>query len=92
MPGGHRKQPPPTPLLKNRGRPPAANSTAELRNCTRHGVIEFHRYRAGQGKFKWRCKRCVGEAVTRRLQKVKRILVAEAGGGCARQLRLAVSR
>ena len=33
--------------------------------------------------MRWRCKRCVGEAVTRRLQKVKRILVAEAGGCCA---------
>jgi 5-methylcytosine-specific restriction endonuclease McrA len=29
------------------------------------------------------CKRCVGEAVTRRKQAVKRILVEEAGGCCA---------
>lgn len=29
------------------------------------------------------CKRCVAEAVTRRHQKVKRILVSEAGGCCA---------
>jgi cytochrome c553 len=29
-----------------------------------------------------RCKRCVGEAVTRRHQRVKRTLVAEAGGCC----------
>jgi hypothetical protein len=38
-----------------------------------------------QGKrgYRWRCKRCAGEAVTRRLQKVKRILVEEAGGCCA---------
>ncbi len=35
------------------------------------------------GRFRWYCKRCLGEAVTRRHQKVKRILVAEAGGGCA---------
>ena len=43
----------------------------------------FHRYSPGKRGIRWRCKRCVGEAVTRRLQKVKRILVAEAGGCCA---------
>mgnify|MGYP002336511580 CR=1 FL=1 len=43
----------------------------------------FHRSRAGARGYRWRCKRCAGEAVTRRLQKVKRILVAEAGGCCA---------
>jgi hypothetical protein len=32
--------------------------------------------------YRWKCKRCVGEAVTRRLQKVKRTLVEEAGGCC----------
>jgi hypothetical protein len=37
----------------------------------------------GGRSFRWRCKRCVGEAVTRRHQKVKRILVEEAGGCCA---------
>jgi hypothetical protein len=37
----------------------------------------------GGSPFRWRCKRCVGEAVTRRHQKVKRILVEEAGGCCA---------
>jgi len=30
-----------------------------------------------------RCKRCVGEAVTRRHRRVKQILVDEAGGCCA---------
>jgi hypothetical protein len=54
-----------------------------MRECARHGTIEFHRYSAGNGGFRWRCKRCVGEAVTRRHQKVKRILVEEAGGCCA---------
>jgi hypothetical protein len=55
-------------------------STVELRACRRHGLVEFHRYTDGG---RWRCKRCVGEAVTRRHQKVKRLLVAEAGGCCA---------
>ena len=45
--------------------------------------MEFHRYRSGQDGYRWKCKRCVGEAVTRRHQKVKRILVEEAGGCCA---------
>ena len=31
----------------------------------------------------WRCRRCDGEAVTRRKQKVRRILIEEAGGRCA---------
>jgi hypothetical protein len=43
--------------------------------------VPFHRY--GKAEPRWRCKRCVGEAVTRRHQKVKRILVEEAGGCCA---------
>ena len=54
-----------------------------MRVCRHHGPVEFHRYRAGSRGWYWRCKRCVGEAVTRRHQKVKRILVAEAGGCCA---------
>jgi hypothetical protein len=74
---------PPVPLVAQKGRPPAAKSTAELRVCRRHGLIEFHRYRAGKEEFRWRCKRCVGEAVTRRHQRVKQILVEEAGGCCA---------
>jgi 5-methylcytosine-specific restriction endonuclease McrA len=32
---------------------------------------------------RWRSKRCVGEAVTRRKQKIKELLVEEAGGRCA---------
>jgi hypothetical protein len=39
----------------------------------------FHRYASGPV----RCKRCVGEAVTRRQQRVKAELVAAAGGCCA---------
>lgn len=54
-----------------------------MRVCKRHGCTEFALYSRGRGERRWRCKRCVGEAVTRRLQKVKRILVEEAGGCCA---------
>lgn len=55
----------------------------EVRECKHHGRTEFALYSAGKTRRRWRCKRCVGEAVTRRLQKVKRILVEEAGGACA---------
>ena len=55
----------------------------EVRSCKRHGLVEFGNYRAGGGKTRWMCKSCVAEAVTRRHQKVKRILVAEWGGACA---------
>ena len=81
---GSRADPvPPVPLVRQKGRPPKAESTAELKRCRRHGLVVFHRYSAGKRGLSWRCKRCVGEAVTRRLQKVKRILVHEAGGCCA---------
>jgi hypothetical protein len=44
-------------------------------------LIAFHRYRRAGG-FVYRCKRCVGEAVTRRHRRVRAALVAEAGGRC----------
>jgi 5-methylcytosine-specific restriction endonuclease McrA len=56
----------------------------ELRTCKHHGLTEFAAYSRGKDEPKrWRCKRCAGEAVTRRKQKVKRMLVDEAGGCCA---------
>jgi hypothetical protein len=49
----------------------------------RHGMTEYAQYSRGPGRgYRWSCKRCVGEAVTRRKQKLKRILVEEAGGCC----------
>jgi hypothetical protein len=47
-------------------------------DCPRHGAGPFLRRRDGA----WRCKRCRIEAVTERRRRVKRILVAEAGGSC----------
>jgi len=67
------------PQVVRSGRPPASDSTAFERVCRVHGLTKFHRY--GDGRV--RCKRCVGEAVTRRHQRVKRTLVEEAGGCCA---------
>jgi hypothetical protein len=68
--------------MSRAGRPPDPNSTAVLRECPRHGVIAFHRYKKRDG-FIYRCKRCVGEAVTRRHRRIRAILVGEAGGCCA---------
>jgi hypothetical protein len=77
---------PPIPLVKNQGRPPdpRRKRPVEIRLCKRHGTTEFAHYSHGPNRpRRWSCKRCVGEAVTRRKQKLKRILVEEAGGACA---------
>jgi cytochrome c553 len=74
------------PLVVGRsGRPPDPDRTRQvaMRECRNHGTTEFGRYSNGAGRLRWVCKRCSAEAVTRRHQKVKRLLVAEAGGRCA---------
>jgi hypothetical protein len=75
----------PVPLVNNDGRPPSPDRRCpvEERTCPRHGRAEFALYGINGKRPRWRCKRCVGEAVTRRHQKVKRILVEEAGACCA---------
>jgi hypothetical protein len=75
----------PLPLVERRGRPPdpRRKRPVGVRHCERHGVTEFAQYSRGPSRgYRWCCKRCVGEAVTRRKQKLKRILVEEAGGAC----------
>ena len=64
------------------GRPPSIQRTkpVSVKDCPHHGATEFGLY--GLAEPRWRCKRCVGEAVSRRQQRVKRILVADAGGRC----------
>jgi len=43
-----------------------------------------HSVATGPGKpRRWRCKRCIGEWVTRRHHKIRSIIVAAAGGCCA---------
>lgn len=76
---GRQPPTPPVPIIERTGRPPAETTTGEERRCSRPGLTLYHRY--GDGRY--RCKRCVGKAVTRRHQKVKRILVGEAAGCCA---------
>jgi hypothetical protein len=75
----------PVPLVEQSGRPPdpRRKRPVERRSCERHGLTEFAQYSRGpKNGFRWCCKRCVGEAVTRRKQKLKRTLVEEAGGRC----------
>jgi transposase len=50
----------------------------ELR-CLRHGMTTFRRRRDGG----YKCSKCRAEAVSRHRRKVKRALVAEAGGKCS---------
>lgn len=75
----------PVPHVRRTGRPPDASRkrAVELRSCERHGITEFAHYANGRGRFRWSCKRCVAEAVTRRKQKLKRVLVKDGGGCCA---------
>ena len=53
-----------------------------MRTCRRHGLVYHYRFKRGRS-VRWSCRRCVGEAVTRRKQKIRRILIADAGGRCA---------
>ena len=46
--------------------------------CERHGETEF----VLEGRGYYRCRRCRADSVVRHRQKVKAILVAEAGGRC----------
>jgi transposase/5-methylcytosine-specific restriction endonuclease McrA len=55
-----------------------AGATELVAACPKHGATEFVLDRRGY----YRCRRCRAEAVTRRRQKVKELLVAEAGGAC----------
>lgn len=72
------------PLVKKTGRPAghARTRPVEMRVCRHHGTTEFAHYGAQPHTRRWQCKRCVAEAVTRRHQQLKRILVEAAGGCC----------
>jgi transposase len=66
-------------------RRPGATSTARAAGtmkltmrCRRHGDTEF----VIEGRGYYRCKRCRTDSVVRHRQRVKAILVAEAGGRC----------
>jgi hypothetical protein len=63
------------------GRPEEPSETAIVRTCPIHG-LERHYQLTDRGRRRYRCRRCVGEAVTRRHRRLKRLLVEESGGGC----------
>lgn len=75
----------PDSIVKRAGRPPSPDRKrpVAVRSCKHHGEVEFGNYSAGNGRFKWFCKKCIAENVTRRHQKVRRLLREEAGGCCA---------
>ena len=56
----------------------------QLRECKKHGNVYFGHYKDNNFKdgYRWRCTKCVCEAVVKRKQKVKQTLVDENGGGC----------
>jgi len=61
---------------------PVEDRNPIMKWCRRHGIGAHALYSDGHGR-RLRCKRCVGEAVTRRHRKVRAIIVEEAGGRCA---------
>jgi hypothetical protein len=64
------------------GRPEGSGAKqVETRKCPRHGSTTFALY--GRERPRWRCRRCVGEAVARRKRRVRITLIRIAGGGCA---------
>jgi hypothetical protein len=67
--------------VQRQGRPPVDDDKTRLVECRRHGLVEHRFFRDG-ARGRWRCRRCVGEAVTRRHRKVKQTLVDLAGGAC----------
>lgn len=69
----------PPDRYRKRGRPPNPGPDAIVRTCPRHGP-QVHHFFKSEGRY--RCKRCIGDAVTRRHRRLKQILVAEFGGGC----------
>jgi transposase len=67
-----------TMWAERRRAPGEGQPQLELR-CLRHGVTTFRRRRDSG----YKCCKCRAEAVSRRRRKVKRVLVAEAGGKCS---------
>lgn len=57
---------------------PSSKPATLLRDCPRHGRVEFVKSSAGH----YGCPRCRSEAVTARRRRIKEILVAEFGGCC----------
>ena len=54
-----------------------------LRECRRHGeMVHYWVVEKATGYGRWRCRRCGGEAVLKRKQWVRRLLLLEGGDRC----------
>ena len=55
----------------------------EIRICNRHGpMVHYFAIERASGYSRWRCRRCSGEAVLKRKQLMRRILIAQGGDRC----------
>lgn len=52
------------------------------RLCQKHGLVVHYWNADKNGSGRWRCRRCSGEAVLRRKQRIRRLLILEAGDHC----------
>jgi len=56
-----------------------------IKECKKHGLTEFASHKTGRkGKFRYRCKKCLVEAVQRRRLKIKQKAVEYKGGKCCK--------
>jgi hypothetical protein len=54
-----------------------------LRVCKKHGeMVHYFAVDKRTGYGRWRCRRCSGEAVLKRKQWVRRVLILEGGDRC----------
>ena len=52
----------------------------QVRTCKKHGeMVHYWLVTKKTGRGRWRCRRCEGEAVLKRKQRVRRVLILEAG-------------
>jgi hypothetical protein len=70
------------PLVKRKGRPRSPETEIVIRTCRRHGDVAHGAHMDG-GRKRYRCRRCIAEAVTRRHRRLRKQLIEEAGGACA---------
>src|SRR4051812_32696867 len=55
----------------------------EVRECRRHGpMVHYWAVDKRRHSGRWRCRRCSGEAVLKRKQWIRRLLILEAGDRC----------
>ena len=53
-----------------------------IRECKKHGVVEFYYVKDGNGGMRYRCKQCAKDAVNKRRRTLKEKAVEYLGGKC----------